>query len=139
MFNNWFLSGLGSAICFAAMILIYKKLFLLGIKPLVLNLFLFGFVFVGFIVWNSIAKNTINLDLKIIFLLLVAAIFSLLGNYLDATAIKLAPNPGYASTLKATQIIFISLLAPIFFGSALGIIQFFGIFLVLVGIFFISK
>ena len=139
MFNNWFLSGLGSALCFSAMILVYKKLFLMGIKPLVLNLFLFGFVFIGFMIWNFSTKTAPNLNLKMILFLLLAAAFSLLGNYLDTTAVKLAPNPGYASTLKATQIIFISLLAPIFFRSSLGVIPFLGIILVLVGIFLISK
>ena len=111
----------------------------MGIKPLVLNLFLFGFVFIGFMIWNFSTKTAPNLNLKMILFLLLAAAFSLLGNYLDTTAVKLAPNPGYASTLKATQIIFISLLAPIFFRSSLGVIPFLGIILVLVGIFLISK
>lgn len=137
--NNWFLSGLGAAICFSGMILVYKKLFLMGIKPLVLNLFLFGFVFIGFTVWNFSTKTAPNLNLNMILLLLLAAAFSLLGNYLDTTSVKLAPNPGYASTLKATQIIFISLLAPILFRSSLGIVSFIGIIFVLIGIFLLSK
>lgn len=139
MFNNWFISGLSSALCFAAMILVYKKLLLMGLKPLVLNLFLFGFVFIGFAIWNFSTKTAPNLNLKIILFLLLAAVFSLFGNYLDTMAVKLAPNPGYATTLKATQIIFISLLAPIFFRSSLGLVPLLGIVLVLAGMFLVSR
>ena len=111
----------------------------MGIKPLVLNLFIFGFVFIGFAIWNFATKTAPNLNLKMVLFLLLAAAFSLVGNYLDTTSIKLAPNPGYASTLKATQIVFISLLAPIFFKSSLGIVPFIGIILVLIGMALISK
>ena len=139
MFNNWFVLGIGSSLCFSAMILVYKKLLLMGMKPLVLNLFLFGFVFVGFAIWNFSTKTAPDLNLKMILFLLLASAFSLMGNYLYTTAVKLAPNPGYASTLKATQIIFISLLAPIFFKSSFGLVPFFGIIFVLIGIFLLSK
>jgi len=139
MFNNWFISGMASAVCFSIMILIYKKLLLMGIKPLVLNLCMFGIVFFGFIIWNISTKTTFNFDWKIILFLLVAAAFSLLGNYFETNSVRLAPNPGYAATLKSTQIIFISLLAPILFRSAFGIVPVIGIGLVLVGIFLISK
>ena len=139
MLNNWFVLGVGSSLCFASMVLVYKKLFMMGIKPLVLNLFIFGFVFLGFMIWNISTKTTPNLNLKMILLLLLAAAFSLAGNYFDTTSLKLAPNPGYATTLKATQIIFISLLAPIFFRSSLGLVPFVGIILVLLGVFLVSR
>jgi uncharacterized membrane protein len=138
MLNNWVLSGIGAAICFTGMTLVIKKLLLIGINPLVLNMFLFGFVLIGFICWVSISKTPVNFSWAILALLILAAVFSLLGNFLDVTAIKLAPNPGYASTLKASQIALITLLSPILLGAALSIRALAGVVLVFVGVLLLS-
>ncbi len=136
--NNWVLSGIGAAVCFTGMTLVIKKLLLIGVSPLVLNMFLFGLVLIGFICWVSISKTPINITWTILSLLILAAVFSLLGNFLDVNAVKLAPNPGYASTLKATQIALITLLAPILLGATLGLQAFLGVIFVFVGIMLLS-
>jgi uncharacterized membrane protein len=140
MIQNWFLNGLGAAVCFACMVLAYKKLLLMGIKPLMLNFFLFGLVFVGFFVWNMIEKNSFKaITPNMILFLAIAAFFSLLGNYLDVNSVKSAPNPGYSATLKSGQIILVALLSPFLFDSSLSLASFTGIGLVILGIFLIGK
>lgn len=138
MAMNWVYYGLGSALCFAVMVLIYKKLLLLNINPLVLNMFIFGITFLGFIIWVKATKTSIDVNTIIIVLLVLAAICSLLGNFLDVQAVKNAPNPGYASALKATQIVLITIIAPLLFKSSLTLPKLFGVILILIGIAIIS-
>lgn len=133
MTANWIIYGFGSAVCFTGMTLVFKKLFTMGVPPLVLNMCVFGITFLGFIIWNLINKTKINLGFNIILFLVLASLFAILGNYLDVTAVKNAPNPGYAGTLKATQIVLIALLAPILFNSNISLLKLFGILLVLIG------
>lgn len=120
------------------MVIVYKKVLLSGIDPLILNLFVFGFTFIGFIAWSTVANVEININLSIVALLVLASIFALFGNFFDAQAIKSAPNPGFAATLKAGQIVVITLLAPVLFGSSLSLLSFLGVVFVFVGIIIIS-
>ncbi len=136
--GNWVLSGIGAAVCFTGMTLVIRKVLLMGVSPLVLNMFLFGFVLIGFISWVSASKTPVNLTWTILALLILAAVFSLFGNFLDVNAVKLAPNPGYASTLKATQIALITLLAPILLGATLNLQAFIGVVFVFIGIVLLS-
>lgn len=135
---NWVIYGFGSAVCFTGMTLVFKKLFIMGINPLVLNMFVFGISFLGFILWNVINKTKINIGLNIILFLILASLFAILGNYLDVSAVKNAPNPGYAGALKASQIVLIALIAPILFNSSFSLLKFVGIILVLIGAAIIS-
>ncbi len=137
--SNWILYGLSAAVFYAGVILIYKKLLVSGLNPLVLNFFVFGITFLGFTIWIFTFKPTINLTYTIVLLLIIAAIFSLIGNFLDVTAVKEAPNPGYAATLKSTQIVLITLLAPLIFKSEFTWLKFSGVILVLLGIFLLSS
>ena len=138
MLNSWLFSGFASSLCFAGMVLVYKKLLTMGIKPLVLNLFLFGFVFIGFSIWNFTARTRFDLSKRMLALLLLAAVFSLLGNFFDVNAVKNAPNPGFATTIKSSQIVLITILAPILFGSSLSLSTGLGTVLVVLGIFMIT-
>lgn len=138
MTENWIIYGFGSAICFTGMTLVFKKLLTMGVSPLVLNMFVFGISFLGFVVWNVVSKTKINIGLNIILFLILGAIFAIFGNYLDLSAVKNAPNPGYAGTLKATQIVLIAILSPILFNSSISLLKLVGIVLVLAGAAIIS-
>ncbi len=129
---NWVYYGLGSSISFAAMALTLKKVFELGVSPIVAAFYLFILTAAGYSIWVPF-KMSVKIGVLIIPWLVLASVFSLLGNYFDLTALKLAPNPGYASTLKATQIIIITLVAPFLFSSSLTPLKMFGVFLVLTG------
>ncbi len=138
MISSWVMYAFGSAVCFTGMTLVIKKLFLMNVPPLVLNMFIFGITFTGFVIWNVINKSKINIGLSVILFLVLASAFAVFGNYLDVSAVKSAPNPGYAGALKATQIILIALLAPLLFNSDISLLKIIGIILVLAGASIIS-
>lgn len=90
-------------------------------------------------IWVKATKTSVDINMVILGLLILAAICSLLGNFLDVQAVKNAPNPGYASALKATQIVLITIIAPLLlFKSSLTLPKLFGVILVLIGIAIIS-
>lgn len=74
-----------------------------------------------------------------IILLIVASIFALAGNYLQVTAYKDAPNPGYVNTLVSTQLVLITILSVFLFKSDFTLIKFIGILLVLFGAYLVGK
>ena len=127
-----------AAFSFTGMILLYKKLLLLGINQLLLNLFIFGFVFLGFASIVVISKTPVKLSYLMVALLIAASIFSLIGNYSMVKSYFSAPNPGYATTLVSTQLILISVLSIVFFKSEFSWVKFFGIIVVLFGSYLIS-
>ena len=135
---NWITYAIIAAFSFTGMILLYKKLLLLGINQLLLNLFIFGFVFLGFASIVVISKTPVKLSYLMVALLIAASIFSLIGNYSMVKSYFSAPNPGYATTLVSTQLILISVLSIVFFKSEFSWVKFFGIIVVLFGSYLIS-
>lgn len=138
MAYDWVWYGLGSAVCFTVMVLVFKKLLLLDVSPLVLNLLVFGFTFSGFLAWTWVSRTPLNVSMLVVLLVVLASLCSLAGNFLDVLAVKNAPNPGYAATLKATQMALVTLAAPFLFGSELTAVRLLGVALVLVGVVVIS-
>ena len=136
---NWVTYAIIAAISFSGMILIYKKLLLVGINQNLLNLFIFGLVFLGFGSIVFATKTPIKLSYMMIVLLIVASIFSLIGNYSMVKSYSSAPNPGYATTLVSTQLIIISVLSIIFFKSDFSWTKFLGIVIVLLGSYLVSN
>lgn len=130
---NWILYGIGGALSFAGMTLLLKKIFQLGMPPLVALFYLFIFTTLGYAAYVPMKMSVKITGWAIPLLLLATAVCSLVGNYLDLMSVKLSPNPGYASALKATQIILITLLAPILLGADFTPGKFFGVALVFFG------
>ena len=136
---NWIAYSIIAAVSFSFMILIYKKLLLLGINQNLLNLFIFGIVFVGFGLVVLYSKTQIKLTLLMILLLILASVFSLAGNYFQVKAYNEAPNPGYASTIVATQLILIAILSVFFYNSEFTWTKFFGIIVVVLGSYLVAS
>ena len=83
---NWVAYSIIAAASFSFMVLIYKKLLLLGINQNILNLFVFGIVFIGFGSIVVYSKAQIKLTPLMILLLIIASVFSLFGNYFQVKA-----------------------------------------------------
>lgn len=139
MIELWVVFGLLAASCFVGMVLSIKKLLTMNLNPIVLNLFLFLFISLGYIVWILGGGINQSISINIILLCVLTAVFAMIGNFCDINAIKHAPNPGYASTLKSFQIVIITLVSPILFNSSLSAWKVFGVFLVLFGVFLLSR
>ena len=135
---NWITYSVMAAVSFSFMVLIYKKLLLLGINQNILNLFIFGIVFIGFGSIVVYSKTQIKLTSLMILLLVLASVFSLFGNYFQVKAYNEAPNPGYASTIVATQLILIAILSVFLYNSEFTWTKFLGIIIVVFGSYLVS-
>lgn len=135
---NWVLSAIFAALSFTFMILIYKKLLLLNINQNILNLFIFGFVFIGFGIVLVSTKTPVKITFFMLILLIIAAVFSLLGNYFQVKAVSNAPNPGYAITLQSTSLILITILSIFLFKSSFSWVKLVGITVVILGSYLLS-
>ena len=135
---NWALSSILAAIAFAGLVLTYKKLLLLGMNSLVLNVGIFGLVFAGFASFLIIKKVPFQISGIMIALLLLGAVFSFIGNYMQVKAYQDAPNPGYASTIVAAQLILITIFSVFLYHSELNALKFIGIAIVILGSFIIA-
>lgn len=136
---NWAIYSIIAAISFAGMVLVYKKLLLLGINQNLLNFYIFGLVFLEFASIVIVNKTPVKLSYLMIILLVLASIFSLIGNFSQVKAYATAPNPGYASTLATTQLILITILSVLFFSSEFSWVKFLGIVIVIFGSYLVAS
>jgi uncharacterized membrane protein len=139
MIQPWILYALWSGLAFSIMALCYKKAFLLGTSSLIVNLFSFG---IGFLIILTIAMTKWTLSIpssKILVYISIGAVLLLLGNYLYVSSISLAPNPGFATALKTTDILFATFLGWMLFRGELSTVNFIGVLLVISGVFLIAR
>lgn len=116
---NWLTYALFGMVCFATMILIFKKL-TSYLKPNILLLFIFCFGMIFYLIDSLYTKSAFNLNSKIILLLIIAAFFSYLGNLLYVKSISIAPNPGYSVAIVSLQAIIITLGSYFLYGSEIS-------------------
>lgn len=135
---SWIVYSLIAAVAFAGLVLTYKKLLLLGINQLVLNVSIFFLVFLGFAATVVYKKVPLQLSTAMILFLLLAAVFSFIGNYFQVKSYNESPNPGYASTLVATQLILITVFSIFLYGSEFNWVKVVGIVIVILGSYLVS-
>lgn len=97
-------------VCYACMALLLKRLSLNLETPTIL-VYLFGFTTVFFLVFSAKTQASFQIDISLLLLLCLAAVFAFSGNYFDLQALSLAPNAGYAAAIKGGQIILITIAA----------------------------
>ncbi len=131
---TWFVAALAGMFSFSCMALILKKLTYTLSTPIIL-FYVFAFTAVLYLSLSIKQGLKFNVGWQAIILLGMASVLALIGNLGDLQALKLAPNPGYASAVKAAQILVITFAALFIFPdqklSAQGL---FGVLLVASGV-----
>ncbi len=133
----WYIYSLAAIVFFTILVLILKKATFLGFSSKEINLFLFGFSWIGFLILGHKEIKNISQNYKFLpFLGLVflASLCSFIGNLFDVEAIKLAPNPGYAQAIKNANILVITILSTRFFSSDFKPLRVIGAAIILIGI-----
>jgi uncharacterized membrane protein len=133
----WFFYSALTSLLFVGMILCVRRLTDLGFPSKQILTFLFTFLFIGFLAINISSLHTIFQSKNILFFVLImimAGIFSVIGNWSDFEAIKKAPNPGYPVAIRNASILPITFLSIILFSSDFNPIKIIGVFFILGGI-----
>lgn len=111
---SWFTYALVGMLSFACMALCLKKITYLLPTPIVL-FYLFALTSLLYLFFGLKRNLEFHLSLGAFGLLILAALFAFVGNFGDVEALRLAPNPGYASAVKAGQIVLITFAALLIF------------------------
>ncbi|MBL1262862.1 hypothetical protein [Candidatus Methylomicrobium oryzae] len=135
---SWFVAALIGMFSFACMALILKKLTYVLPTPLIL-LYLFTFTSVLYLILGMKRGFQLGISWQALGLLALASVFACIGNLADIEALKLAPNPGYASAVKAGQILVITFAALLLFPEQkLSVQGLCGVLLVFSGVIMLS-
>jgi uncharacterized membrane protein len=113
---SWFIYSFGSMLSFTGLALIMKKLSITIDSMLGSMLVL---VFAALL--NCLMVFTKKMDYALStwewFMLVTAGACIFVGNFLDIEAMRLAPNPGYASAIKGSQLVLITIAAYFLFSD----------------------
>ena len=112
--NNWFIYALIGMLSFSGMALVLKKLTYMLPSSLIL-VYVFVFSAVMFVSFQLKTSGDLKVGLTPLLWLLLAAALAFIANIFDLEALKHAPNAGFASAVKAGQILVITLAALFLF------------------------
>lgn len=139
MRNSWAFLSFLALFSLSVMTLIMTYLLKKGL-PTIFVLFIVVLILVVFYGTQLVATKAFPdaISLNYWLLLLIAGIFSVIGNYGLFKALSLAPNPGLVSTIVGLQGGLISILAVWFFKDKVNLTQMLGIALGIIAIVVIS-
>lgn len=129
---NWFILALLGMIFFSGMILVFKKIIILGVPPAKLMLYVAIFLTVFYILHVLITKTPVKVNTPVLLWLVLAAFLSYAANLFYTKSIALAPNPGYSATIVSLQLAIIAIASFFLFGSELTLLKGTGILLAIV-------
>ena len=112
--NSWFIYALIGMLSFSGMALVLKKLTYILPTPLIL-VYVFIFSAVMFVSYQLKTSGDLKIGFTPLIWLLLAAFLAFVANIFDLEALKHAPNAGFASAVKAGQILVITLAALFLF------------------------
>lgn len=129
---NWFILALLAMLFFSGMILVFKKIVVLGVQPATLMLYVAIFLTIFYILHILITKTPVKVNTPVLLWLVLAAFLSYAANLFYTKSIALAPNPGYSATIVSLQLAIIAIASFFLFGSELTLLKGAGIFLAIV-------
>ncbi len=132
----WYVYSILSSFSFVGLYLCIRWLTSKGFAPKQILLFMVGFALIGFFgATVPSLHSVVNSDKFSSFLgaATFAGIFASIGHWADFEAIGRAPNPGYATSIRNTSILPVTILSVILFDSPFQLIRLVGIFLIFTG------
>lgn len=134
---TWYMYSILTSFSFVGLYLCIKWLTTRGFAPKQILLFMVGFAIPGFLVGTAPSLGTVlNSDQLPGFLAVMAVtgLFSSIGHWTDFEAIKRAPNPGFANSIRNSTILPVTVFSVFLFGSPFHIVKLIGACVILMGI-----
>ena len=135
---NWLIYAMLGMISLGIMSLLLKKLTIENLRAEVMLLFLFFFAAVFYLLQILLTKTQIKVNYFLIFLIIVAALFSYIGNLFLVKSIATAPNPAYTIAIISLQTILVAIGSYFIFNSQLTAINLLGVVLGIIAIILLS-
>lgn len=133
----WYIYSISTSLLLAGMVLCTRHLGNKGFSSKQILFFLFGFAFFGFLAINTGTLNNIFQSEHFwffLFIIIIIGTFAVIGNWADFTAVINAPNPGFVGTIRNSNVLLITFLSILIFGSSFNLIKILGVVLIIGGI-----
>lgn len=135
--SSWSTLALIAAASYAILTLSIKASYGLGFSSLQINIFIFAFWLVAFVImgWKHLGKwlQDVKSSRTFLFYVFLAGTLSFLANYFTVLGVGLSPNPGYNEAIKYSQTLLVTLVSVYLFGVPLTKQKLLGVVTVLVG------
>ncbi len=136
----WQVASLLSMLSYGAMILVAKQMGNLGFSAREILLVLFFFATIGFGILYGLKGRSINhsTSKKVYLPTILYILIAFVANLLVFTAVNLAPNAGYSSSIGNASVILILIFSIIFFpkdkGGEFNLFRWLGAFMIVLGV-----
>jgi len=134
---HWYVYSILASFAFVGLYLCIRWLTTKGFAPKQILLFVIGFALLGFLGAAAPSlRKVVNSDQFLGFLAAgtFAGVFASIGHWADFEAIKRAPNPGYATSIRNCSILPVTIFSVFLFDSSFHFLKLFGALLILAGI-----
>ncbi len=130
---QWYIWAFIGMICLTAVTLLLKKVTQLEPSTVLINLYIFGFTFLGFIIWTASKKEKLLLSKSVLILLIIISAIAILLNFALVESYRLAPNPGYARAIVTISTALVAIFALFTLGAKISIAKIAGVVLIVIG------
>jgi len=133
----WYLYSFPTAFSFVGLYLCVKWLTSRGFEPKQILLFMIGCASLGFLGAAAPSLPTIVRSSELPSFLAAgsfAGVFAAIGHWADFEAIKKAPNPGFATAIRSSSILPVTVFSVFLFGSSFHPLKLIGALLILAGV-----
>jgi len=133
----WYMYSLPTSLSLVGLYLCIKWLTSRGIEPKQILLFMSGFACLGFLAVAAPSLSAVARSTRFPGFLAAASfagVFAAIGHWADFEAIKRAPNPGFATALRNSSILPVTVGSVFLFGSAFDLLKLAGACLILGGV-----
>jgi len=133
----WYMYSLQTSLSLVGLYLCIKWLTSRGIEPKQILLFMSGFACLGFLAAAAPSLAAVVRSSRFPGFLAAATfagVFAAIGHWADFEAIKRAPNPGFATALRNSSIVPVTVGSVFLFGSAFDLLKLAGAGLILAGV-----
>tara|TARA_E500000178_G_C16960693_1_gene725858 strand:- start:1102 stop:1518 length:417 start_codon:yes stop_codon:yes gene_type:complete len=131
----WFIYALLGAFFIAVQTVAMTKLTQMNMSTIAINTFVFGLAGLLCVLYFIISKSEFNIQKNHLSWLIAASLAVFFFIITSLEAFKMAPNPGYVNAIQAFCAVLVTLVSVVILGSSFSLFKFFGIILVLTGIF----
>lgn len=137
--HNWFVLAVFAMLCFVVTALIIKQLTLIEPQTESINFYFCFATTVVFLLFSLLKGTRLVISSGSIKWFTLLAIIAAAANYFSVSAIRLAPNPGYVTGVRAFETLIIGVLAVFVFGSEITATKMIGIVLSVSGLIMLSR
>ena len=135
---NWFMYSIIAMLAFTVNFLLIKKLSLLGVKSQIVLMYVFAISALIVLSYSLMTKDSMGLSKYALLLIILTAVFAVVGNFFLFESIGGSPNPGYSLAVSGIHILLVTIASIFIFQSDFTLNKIIGTIFAVIGIILIG-